>query len=310
MTRATTAPATDSAADRSPGAPDPVYKDPASAQRADPDYALILAYDGTDFAGYARQSDPPQRTVQDEVERALATALRLPTESLAAVVAGRTDAGVHAAGQVVSFAAGALAQPGPLGSSQNAALLRSLNALTPADISVRDLRATPAGFSARFDAIAREYRYYIAATSSPPLFSRRYAWQVAGFASDPARRERLRRGAAALIGEHDFSSFAVAASLEGKNPVRTILSIDFADTRCFGEPLVEIRVVGTAFLHSMVRVIVGTLVALDAGRIAPGAVPGILEARTRAAAGPTAPARGLTLYGVTYPVFSSAPLSS
>jgi len=108
-----------------------------------------------------------------------------------------------------------------------------------------------------------------------------------------------------LVGEHDFSSFAMTASIEGKNPVRRIFSIDLVDAELFGEPLVEIRIVGTAFLHSMVRVIVGTLAAMDAGRIAYDTMADILDARIRAAAGQTAPPCGLTFSGATYESFSS-----
>jgi len=268
-------------------------------------YALVLSYEGTDFAGYARQTDPPQRTVQGELERALATALRLPTNALTMVVAGRTDAGVHASGQVVSFTSPEL----PLGLDVGPTFLRSLNALTPRDISVRAVHAVPPDFSARFDAVTREYRYRIATAPESPLFMQRYAWHLPGFAADNERRARLQQAAAALIGEHDFSSFAVTASLAGKNPVRTLRSIDLVGTEVLGEPLTEIRIVGTAFLHSMVRAIVGTLADLDAGRLVPDALPGILAAHDRTAAGQTAPAHGLTFWGVVYPMFDSRPVS-
>ncbi|MCL2324576.1 MAG: tRNA pseudouridine(38-40) synthase TruA [Actinomycetia bacterium] len=271
-------------------------------------WALIVAYDGTDFAGYARQSDPPQRTVQAELERALSTVLRLPEAELATVVAGRTDAGVHAAGQVVSFTAPPL-------EAESASILRSLNALTPPDISVRALREAPEGFSARFDALSRAYCYRIATSPRPPVFTQRFAWHIPGFGGsreglatpNPSRLplRSLQQAARALVGEHDFSSFCVAASLAGKNPVREILSIELAPVSFFGEPLVEIRVTGTAFLHSMVRIIVGTLADIDAGRIAPDATAGILAAGDRSAAGRTAPACGLTLTGVRYEAFSS-----
>jgi len=261
-----------------------------------------VAYDGTDFAGYAKQSDPHQRTVQEELEHALATALRLPAGALTTVVAGRTDAGVHATGQVVSFSLPACGIP-----PDTARLLRSLNALTPRDISVRAVYAVPPGFSARFDAVSREYRYRIATAATPPLFMQRYAWHLPGFGADPVCRAQLESAATSLLGEHDFSSFAVTASLAGKNPVRTLLSINFVDTQHLGEPVTEIRIVGTAFLHSMVRVIVGTLADIYAGRIAPDVLPTILAACDRNAAGQTAPACGLTLWGVNYSPFNSAP---
>ncbi|MCL2332668.1 MAG: tRNA pseudouridine(38-40) synthase TruA [Actinomycetia bacterium] len=276
------------------------------AEASDPTYALIVSYDGTNYAGYARQTDPPQRTIQDDLERALTTVLRVPTGSLLTTVAGRTDAGVHAFGQVVSFTPPAAQGAELFTPTGLAPFLRSLNALTPHDISVRALRAVPPGFSARFDALSREYRYRISVAPTPPLFARRYVWHLPGFGAGAARREQLRRAVAVLIGEHDFSSFAVAASIAGKNPVRQIFSIDVVDAEFFGEPLVEIRIVGTAFLHSMVRVIVGTLAAIDTGRIAADSMADILAARARGAAGQTAPASGLTFFGATYETFSSA----
>jgi tRNA pseudouridine38-40 synthase len=269
---------------------------------ASPAYALVLSYDGTDFAGYAKQSAPPQRSVQEELERALCTALHLPPASLSTVVAGRTDAGVHAFGQVVSFTCPETQLATEAG---RRVLLRSLNALTPRDLSIRALHTVPPDFSARFDAVSREYRYRIAPASAPPLFTRRYAWHLPNFGTDHTALARLKHAASALVGTHDFSSFAVTASLAGKNPVRELLSINLVPLEFFGEQLFELRIVGTAFLHSMVRVITGTLVEVYEGRIEHGALPAILAVQRRSAAGRTAPACGLTLFDVQYQTFSS-----
>ena len=255
-------------------------------------YKLTLAYNGTNYAGFARQKESTVRTVQEELESALATALRLGAPPLT-VCAGRTDAGVHALGQVISFDLAVLS----LDERGRAQLVRSLNALTPLDIVVRDLQVAPTGFSARFDAIAREYRYRIAATPEPPLFSAPFAWHV----PQALDRTAMQEAAAALIGEHDFRSFCVAASAtEDKNTVRTIQTLDFLEEAPFGEPLLILRCIGNAFLHSMVRVITGTLVEVGLGKRRPADISAIIAAKDRSAAGQTAPACGLTLYKVDY----------
>ncbi|TLM72295.1 MAG: tRNA pseudouridine(38-40) synthase TruA [Actinobacteria bacterium] len=247
--------------------------------------ALTVAYDGAPFAGFARQSE--QRTVQGTLEDALRTVLRREVET---VGAGRTDAGVHALGQVVSF------ESAP-GDPDAAALARSLNALCAPHVAVREVRAAREGFSARFDAEAREYRYRIAAGAVPPVLLAPYAWHVARDLDAPA----VRRAAAALVGEHDFRSFCVADSAEGKNTVRTLTAVELYPAEDLGEPHLVLRVVGTAFLHSMVRVIAGSLVEIGRGARDEGWLGEALAARDRAAAGPTAPAHGLTLWDVAYP---------
>lgn len=247
--------------------------------------ALVVAYDGAPFAGFARQDG--LRTVQGELERALSVALR---REVLTAVAGRTDAGVHALGQVVSFeAVGDEPDSGPL--------LRSLNALAGDGIVVREVRWAREGFSARFDATAREYRYRIVTGVVPPLFLAPVAWW-------PARELDLgamREGAAHLLGEHDFKSFCVAASAEGKPTMRRLDTIELTEEEVLGERCLTVRVVGNAFLHSMVRTIVGTLVDVGSGRRSPAWVAEALAACDRAAAGQTAPAHGLTLWSVSYP---------
>ncbi len=254
-------------------------------QGAGPALALTLSYDGADFSGFARQ--PGRRTVQGDIEQALTIALRRPIE---VVGAGRTDAGVHARGQVVSFASTPT-------DGDDRSLLRSLNALCGEGVAVRRIRRARPGFSARFDALSREYRYRIVAGPVPPLFLSSYVW----WTPRDLDTEAMAAGAAHLLGEHDFKSFCLAASAVDKTTMRRLDSIDFTEEEHLGERCLTVRIVGNAFLHSMVRVIIGTLAEVGAGRRAPDWVAGVLDACDRSAAGPTAPAHGLTLWHVEYP---------
>ncbi len=248
-------------------------------------FAVEIAYDGEPFSGFARQ--PGRDTVQGRLEAALATVLR---RDVVTTGAGRTDAGVHALGQVVSFDADG-EEPPP------AVLRRSLQALTGRHVVIRDVRMARAGFSARFDALAREYRYRIVDGKVPPLFLARFAWHV------PTALDvtRMCEAASVLVGEHDFRSFTSAQSAQGKNTVRRIDALEIVSEEHLGETCVRIRVVGNAFLHSMVRVVVGSLVEIGAGRRKASWLGEVLAARDRAAAGPTAPAHGLTFHAVSYP---------
>lgn len=255
-------------------------KDPVT-----PVTVLTVSYDGTAFHGFARQAGLP--TVQGTLEAALATALRREVDT---VGAGRTDTGVSALGQVVSFAA----EPGdPPGGE----LARSLNALAGPHIVVTGVRAAPPGFDARHSAVRREYRYRIVTGPVPPLFLAGRSWWVKG----PLDLAAMREAAEHLLGEHDFRSFCVTESAEGKRTVRDIETIEIAPAIELGEHCIVLRVVGRSFLHSMVRVIAGTLVEVGKGRRAPGWVAEALAARDRAAAGPTAPPEALTLWHVAYP---------
>jgi tRNA pseudouridine38-40 synthase len=247
--------------------------------------ALIVAYDGSAFAGFARQDGP--ETVQGRLEDALRTVLR---RDVSLVCAGRTDAGVHAFGQVVSFAS----EPGD---ADDASLVRSVNALAGPRIVVTAARRARPGFDARHSAVTREYRYRIVTGPVPPVFLAGRAWWV----KKDLDLDAMRAGAAHLLGEHDYRSFCVTGSAEGR---RTVRDIDLLEITCaveMGEPCVVVRVAGRSFLHSMVRIIVGTLVEVGLGRRPASWVAEALEARQRAAAGQTAPAEGLTLWHVTYP---------
>lgn len=248
-------------------------------------YALRVSYDGTPFAGFARQ--PGLDTVQGRLETALTTVLR---RRVVTVGAGRTDAGVHALGQVVSFDAdGHEPEPG--------SLLRSLNALVGGGIVVTGVTRAVDGFSARFDAEAREYRYRLVPGPVQPLFLDRFAW----WTRDTLDLGAMREAASVLAGEHDFRSFCVTESAEGRSTTRHVELVRIEPEEHLGEHSVSVRVVGNAFLHSMVRVVVGSLVEVGLGRREPEWLGEVLLARDRAAAGPTAPARGLTLWHVTYP---------
>lgn len=247
-------------------------------------FALTVSYDGSRFAGFARQ--PGQITVQGRIEDAIKTVL---AEEIDTTGAGRTDSGVHALGQVVSFEYDAPIEPSQF--------MRSLNALTGEGIVITGMREAPSGFSARFSAMAREYRYRLVPGPVPPLFLAPYAWWVKSGLDLSA----MKQGAAALLGEHDFMSFCVAASAEGKPTKRRLDVVEIVPETVLGEHSVVVRIVGNAFLHSMVRVVVGTLVEVGRGRRESGWVAEALAARDRAAAGPTAPPQGLTLWQVTYP---------
>lgn len=249
-----------------------------------------LAYDGAAYSGFAKQKDGRLRTVQGELEHALATVLRHTVET---VCAGRTDAGVHALGQVVSCTV--LHEEVR---ARSASKLRiSLNALTPDDIAVKRVRFADAGFSARFDAVKREYRYRIVTGGAPPLFLREFAWWHRGQLDVGAMQE----AAAHLVGEHDFKSFCKAQSAIGKTTMRFVEEVSVFEEEQLGERHIVVRVVGNAFLHSMVRTIVGTLVQVGAGHREPSWVADVLAACDRNAAGETAPACGLAFWHVTYP---------
>jgi tRNA pseudouridine38-40 synthase len=233
-------------------------------------FRATVEYDGTEFAGF--QSQPEARTVQGELEAALARlsgGVRQPVTG-----AGRTDAGVHATGQVISFT-----YPGSLSVQ---ALADALNGMLPPDVAIRDLRRAPAGFNPRYAARYREYRYSIWNGPRSPLRERSALWvrtelDVAAMAS----------AATALEGRHDFSAFGGA----DPQPIRTIHRIR---VRRQGSA-VTIDVRADAFLRGMVRRIVAVLLAVGRGTLEVSAMPGLLTAGTPALDGAAAPARGLCL---------------
>jgi tRNA pseudouridine38-40 synthase len=241
---------------------------------------LTLAYDGTGFRGWARQRDPRIRTVEGVLTERLETVLREPVRLS---VAGRTDAGVHARGQVASLRTTASVAPERLRSAVN-------DALAP-EVVVVDAREAPEGFDARFGASGRTYAYRIDEGEVPDPFTARFVWHRPGQLPVGPMREAAR----ALVGEHDFRSFCRDPG-EGRSTVRRLRRLSVWRR---GEVL-EVRAEANAFLHQMVRALVGTLVDVGEGRLEAGDMGRILAARDRSAAGRLAPARGLTLERVTY----------
>ena len=242
---------------------------------------LTIAYDGTHYSGWQRQLG--ESTVQECLEDAMATIFG---QRVAVDGAGRTDAGVHAFGQCAHVV---LPRPFPI-----AQLVPALNGNLPDDIAVRSARPAPDGFHARFCAIGKRYAYRCVTSRIRPAVGRGYYHWV----KRQLDLEAMRQGGQALIGRHDFASFATNPGYERKRgTVRTIRKLHVA-RRTWGFDLV---VEGDGFLYNMVRAIAGTLIDVGSGRLAPQQVGEILRARDRREGGPTAPACGLYLLRVLYP---------
>ncbi len=262
-------------------------------------FKLILAYDGTDFAGWQRQ--PGRTTLQGTLEAVLA---QITGAQVTVEASGRTDAGVHALGQVVSFESGTLLEA--------SVLQRALNAELPDEILVLGLCEVASGFHARFDASGKRYRYCIHDGPHRSLFGRRYQWHC---------RERLdvsamHEAAQSLLGTHDFRSFETSWP-NRETSVRTITDIRVARGAGQGvAPLdlpadtLSLEVAADGFLYNMVRAIVGTLVEVGRGARPQEWVAEVLAAQDRRAAGKTAPPQGLFLLHVDYPAAKTAAVSS
>jgi tRNA pseudouridine38-40 synthase len=242
--------------------------------------ALVVAYDGTDFHGFAAQ--PGQRTVAGALLDALDTMLRGDVQDFAC--AGRTDAGVHAWGQVVSLSTAADVEP--------ERLARALTKRLGPEVVVRSARVVDDGFDARHSAAARTYRYTVVNHPSPDPFRARYAWWV----PEPLELARLRLGADPFVGEHDFAAFCRKGP-EGSRTRRRVLRShwDVVD-----DGLLRYEIRATAFCWQMVRSIVGTLVEIGRGKHTPGEIMGMLRSGDRAKAGQLAPPHGLCLWAVDY----------
>jgi len=240
---------------------------------------LVLEYDGTRYVGWQVQPNGP--SLQAEVERALETLHKAPRRVTAA---GRTDAGVHALGQVCSFFE---AEPLPL-----KAYVLGMNALLPEDLAVRAASLEPQGFDARRSASGKRYRYRIENGPGRAPLSRLQAWQQ----FRPLDAAAMRAAAAQLIGRHDFASFQ-ASDCECAHAVRQVSRCDVLGD---GGGRVDLVLEATAFVKHMVRNIAGTLVEVGLGRRAPASMAALLFARDRRLAGPTAPPQGLCLEEVFY----------
>ncbi|HEX7388339.1 MAG TPA: tRNA pseudouridine(38-40) synthase TruA [Castellaniella sp.] len=248
--------------------------------------ALGLCYDGQAWQGW--QTQPSGRTVQDALEAALAQFLAEPT---ATICAGRTDTGVHALQQVVHLDTDSV--------RRDQSWVRGLNALLPKTVSVQWAHPVGADFHARFDARARTYLYVLRCASvRSPILQGRVGW-----VHDVLDVVAMRRAAALLLGEHDFSAFR-AAQCQAASPVRTLQALEVEERGCF--LVFEFR--ANAFLHHMVRNLMGALVMVGRGRRDPGWVADLLRQKDRRLAAPTFMPDGLYLAHVFYPQAPDLPL--
>ena len=247
---------------------------------------LDLAYDGAAFFGWARQ--PGLRTVQGELTAAITQVLRVPEPRV--VVAGRTDTGVHALGQVCHVDLPPHCWPG----GQTAA--RRLNAVLPDDVRIRSADIAPEGFDARFSAMFRRYEYLISDSGALDPRARGSAY----VRRQPLDVDAMNIAAQHLVGEHDFAAFCRARP--EASSVRTVLEIGATRRDDPRDPaLLAVGITADAFCHSMVRSVVGALLAVGQGALSASELQAILEARTRVARFTTAPAHGLALMEVGYP---------
>lgn len=260
---------------------------------------LTIAYDGSAYSGWQRQENGPgiQAAIEDEIAEIVGRHTPI-------VGAGRTDAGVHAAGQVAS-----LTFDHPVSCED---LQRALNARLKRDIRIRSVEEAAAGFDARRDAKAKTYRYAIWSGSAPSPFIRHVVWHVPHVLD----LDRMAAAARLLIGEHDFAAFQGGGS-DVRTTTRRLVHADLReinihddefsslpavsiDTTRAESRLIRYEVTGTGFLRHMVRTVVGTLVEIGRNHTAVEEMTAILESKHRARAGPTAPAQGLMLWSVQY----------
>jgi tRNA pseudouridine38-40 synthase len=253
-------------------------------------FRLTLAYDGSEFSGWQRH--PGRRTIQEELE---ATLERITGQRPKCIASGRTDAGVHALGQVVSF------------TSQTRLALdvleRALNAELPEDLLVFEVAKAPDGFDALRDAVRKRYRYVIEDGRLRDLFDRKYLWHI----YQRLNVEAMREAAATLVGRHDFASFQTSGSSR-LTTTRTVFDLVVERRPNERTDRVIIEVEADGFLYNMVRNIVGTLVQVGKGKEPPTWPAQVLSLRDRKKAGMTAPAQGLFLVGVEYGEISDCKL--
>ncbi|HTZ11812.1 MAG TPA: tRNA pseudouridine(38-40) synthase TruA [Candidatus Margulisiibacteriota bacterium] len=241
---------------------------------------LEIEYDGTDYCGWQAQRSVRFKSIQEVIEKALQKILR---EKVKLIASGRTDAGVHALGQVANFKTSARIKPDKL--------MRGLNALLPDDIRVCRVQEVGPDFHSRFQARSKVYRYTILNRKAPSAFSRNTVY----FYPYPLDIKLMQKEARALVGRHNFKSFQTSGSKE-RASVRTIKRLKISKE---GERIIfEIEADG--FLYNMVRNIVGTLIETGRGRLSKGSLKKILSALDRRLAGPTAAAKGLCLLKVKY----------
>lgn len=247
-----------------------------------PTFKLTLAYDGTDFSGW--QAQPEQRTVQGALENAWR---EITGETIRVTAASRTDAGVHALGQVVG-----VNSESRLSASE---LFGGINAKLPLDVVLMNIEEAPPEFHATRDARCKRYRYQIHNDRRRPLFERGRVWHV----PQPLDVESMHRTGQSLLGEHDFASFQSTGS-ERESTVRTVFAVAVAREAGEHAARVWIEVEGDGFLYNMVRIIAGTLVEVGTGQRDKSSLGEVLAACDRRAAGKTAPPQGLMLLRVEY----------
>jgi len=252
---------------------------------------MTVAYDGTRFAGFAENLNV--RTVGGELKTALATVLRHPVNL---IVAGRTDAGVHAWGNVVSFDVESAENRHETGHDVDLATLqRHLNSMLGPAIVIREAEVAPEGFNARRWALARRYRYTVLNRPVPDPFLATTTWHVEA----PLDLAALRLACDPIIGVHDFSSFCrVPKRIPDASLVRQVYDARWHD---LGDGLLRFDIDASSFCQQMVRALVGTMVPMGLGRQRAGEMAGILRARSRSVTNSVAPARGLSLWEVVYP---------
>ncbi len=251
-------------------------------------YQVIISYDGSGFSGSQRQAK--SRTVQSEIERAL---IRLGWQGNTAIFAGRTDSGVHASGQVAAFDFDWNHPPEEL--------VFAINANLPADIVVNEAKVVHNNFHPRFDALSRRYCYRLFSQALRNPLRERYVWRVWPVVDDVA----LHDAASLFLGEHDFSAFG-SPPKQGNSTIRTVLKSSWQFVG--DEWIFEVEADG--FLYRMVRKLVHTQVAIGQGRISVQAIADALGGMPRGIPGGLAPACGLTLVEVTYPVVKDLPVKT
>jgi tRNA pseudouridine38-40 synthase len=250
-----------------------------SAETAGRTFKLIIEYDGSAFHGWQRQKN--DRTVQETIENALAVMTRDP---VTVIGSGRTDAGVHARGQVAGFKTRSRLDAD--------AFLNGLNSLLPGDVVIRACEQMPGTFHARFDVLSKRYRYHILNRTIRPAIGRQFIWHIRK-ALDTAAMEEA---AAVLIGTHDFKAFEGAGSPRD----HTIRTVTASTVRNTGEGKITYDIEANGFLRFMVRNIVGTLVEVGLGKRPAKDLRTILQSKDRSRAGATAPPQGLFLMDVIY----------
>lgn len=239
---------------------------------------LIIEYDGTAYHGWQHQ--PRHISIQQTLKEKIEIIVK---EKINLIGASRTDAAVHALAQAANFKTRSRMNENQW--------LKALNSLLPPDIAIKKVAIAPSDFHARFSARGKTYKYQILNQPIPSALCRNYVWHI----PYPLKVNEMRKAAKFLIGKHDFSSFR-ASSCSAENPVRTIKKLTITKKDGFIKFIIE----ADAFLHHMVRNIVGTLVEVGMGRLPPDAIKTILHARDRKKAGRTAPPQGLFLVKVIY----------